>query len=189
MNFFKSFQDALETMYPSLTVFSDMNWEEISQEYIATHEERPQDIDEFIFHFPQFLQEKAALGECPIYLFELAFFELMQNQTLATDADMPNTKGIHLNPTLSFLNLEFDVSLMVDEATKGNVQIIQRPHVLCIYRHPTRGLHHVDITTPVLEVLQELEDGPVRERGDLPSSQQKTLHELIDLGLVIEITN
>lgn len=187
MDYFKKFQDALETMFPSLTVFSDMDWNEISKEYIASHDERPTDLDEFIFHFPQFLQDKAAAGECPVYLFELAFVELMQNQILVTDLEMPTEKGIYLNPSLSFLNLEFDISVMIDEATKGNIQVLQRPHILCIYRDPVRGLHHVDITTPILEVLQELEDGPLRERGDLPTLQQKTLHELIDLGVVIEI--
>ena len=59
---------------------------------------------------------------------------------IEANVPLPMVKGIHLNPTLSFLNLEYDVSVMVDEATKGNVQIIERPHVLCIYRHPQPAL-------------------------------------------------
>jgi hypothetical protein len=184
---FKNFQAALEKMYPSLTVFSDLNWDEVSQEYIASHDERPTDVDEFVYNFPQYLQDKAVLGDSPPYLFELAFFELLQEQILETSLTLPTSTGLYLNPTLSFLNLEYDVVLMVDEATKGNVQIIERPHVLCIYRHPARGLHHVEITTPILEILKELEDGPLKGRSDLPTAQQHTLKDLIELGLVLEI--
>lgn len=184
---FKAFQEALETMYPSLTVFSDLNWEDVTQEYIASHDERPQDVDDFVFNFPQYLQDKTAAGDSPAYLFELAYFELLQSQMIATKVTLPSSSGIYLNPSLSFLNLEYDVSLMIDEATKGNVQLIERPHVLCIYHHPLRGLHHVEITTTTLEILKELEDGPLKTRSDLPTPQQKPLHGLIELGLILEI--
>lgn len=184
---FKAFQEALETMYPSLTVFSDLNWEDVTQEYIASHDERPQDIEEFVFNFPQYLQDKTAAGDSPAYLFELAYFELLQSQMIGNTIIFPNTIGIYLNPSLSFLNLEYDISMMIDEATKGSVQLIERPHVLCIYHHPLRGLHHIEITTTTLEILKELEDGPLKNRSDLPTNQQKTLHELIGLGLILEI--
>ena len=187
MNQFKIFQEALEKMYPSLTEFSDLNWDEVSREYIASHDQRPKDIEEFVFDFPQYLQDKAIAGDSPAYLFELAFFELLQGQIIATTLTFPFQQGIFLNPSLSFLNLEYDVSLMMDEATKGNVQIIERPHVLCIYRHPRLGLHHVDVTSPMLEVLQALEKGPVNSRSDFPALQQKTLSSLIELGIVLEI--
>ena len=102
------------------------------KEYIATHEERPRDLVEFVFHFPQFLQDKASEGDCPGYLFELAYFELLQDQIISYEWEAPKLKGINLNPSLSFLNLEFDVGLMMDEAAKGSVQVVQRPHVLCL---------------------------------------------------------
>lgn len=184
---FKAFQEALEKMYPSLTVFSDLNWDEVTQEYIASHDERPQEIDDFVFNFPQYLQDKTMAGDSPAYLFELAYFELLQSQMIGTKIDLPQTSGIYLNPSLSFLNLEYDVCLMMDEATKGNVQLIERPHVLCIYHHPLRGLHHIEITTVILEILKELEDGPLKTRSDLPTNQQKSLHELIGLGLILEV--
>lgn len=180
MDQFKIYQQALETMYPSLTVFSDMNWSEVSQEYLVSHDERPTDLDDFLFNFPAYLQDKAADGDCPVYLFELAFYELLQNQTLLTDLEIPSEKGFHLNPSLSFLNLEFDINVMLDEATKGNVQLIRRPHILCIYRDPVKGLNHLDITTPMLEVLQQLENGETVVK-------QTMLKELIDLGVVLEV--
>jgi hypothetical protein len=188
MNPFQHFQDALESMYPSLSVFSDINWDETTKEYVASHDERPQDVEEFVFGFPEFLQQKAAQDECPIHLFELAFFELIENDMLNAEMTLPEMKGIHLNPTLSFLNLEFDICLMVSEATKGNIQIIQRPHILCLYLHPSRGMNHVDITNRYLEILQQLEEGPLSNRSNIPSAQQEALNELIDLGLVLEVT-
>lgn len=186
MNQFKVFQDALEKMFPSLPVFSDMSWSEVFQEYLASHDERPTDLEEFVFNFPTFLQEKAVAGDSPLYLFELAFYELLQNQVLVTDPEFPETPGYHLNPSLSFLNLEYDVNLMIDEATKGNVQIIHRPHILCVYRHPELGLHHLDITTPILEILQLLERGSLNDLSSLSLLQQAKLSELIKLGIVIQ---
>jgi len=134
------------------------------------------------------LQQKAAQDECPIHLFELAFFELIENDMLNAEMILPEMKGIHLNPSLSFLNLEFDICLMVSEATKGNIQIIHRPHILCLFLHPTRGMNHVDITTRYLEILQQLEDGPLSNRSSISGDQQESLNELIDLGLVVEVT-
>lgn len=181
MNPFQPFQDALIKMYPSLSVFSDINWDDLSQEYVASHDVRPTDLEEFLFNFPFFLQDKAAAGDCPVYLFELAYYEYLQTQILASDVPLMDQNGFHLNPTLSFLNLEYDINLMLDEATKGNIQIIQRPHVLCLFRHPTKGFHHLDITTSVLKVLQELEEGP-----QVSISDTQTLKHLIELGLVLE---
>jgi len=188
MNQFKIFQDALEKTYSSLTVFSDMNWDDIAREYIAAHDERPKDLDDFIFNFPQFLQDKASDGDCPSYMFELAYFELLQNQILSTEMVLPTVEGLHLNPSLSFLNLEFDINLMMDEAAKGSVQIFERPHVLCIYRHPVLGLHHIEISTPILEILQLLEKGSIR-RKQVAGEKIKVLEQLIELGLVIEVTS
>lgn len=175
-------------MFPSLTVFSDLNWNDVAREYIASHESMPSNVEDFVFDFPDYLQKKAHDGDSPIFLFELAFFELLQNQLLLIDLDVPGTPGIYLNSTLSFLNLEYDVNLMIDEATKGNTQLILRPHILCLYKHPDLGLHHVDITTTYLSVLQKLEDGPLKARTDLPQAHQKTLSDLINLGLILEVT-
>lgn len=189
MNHFKPFQEALEKTFPSLTVFSDLNWDEVAREYIAAHDERPNDIEEFTFNFPQFLQDKASDGDCPTYLFELAYFELLQSQILGIEIELPEEKGLYLNPTLSFLNLEFDVGLMMDEAAKGSVQVLQRPHVLCLYSQPARGLHHIEVTTPILETLQLLEEHPLEDRSEFPSELQPTLEKLIELGVILEITN
>lgn len=186
MDYLRQFQQALEKMYPSLTVFSDLDWEAITGEYLASHDERPQDLEEFIFNFPQYLQMKANEGDCPPYLHELAFYELIQDQIIQIELEAPDEKGLYLNPTLSFLNLQFDVEVMMDEATKGTVQIIERPHILCLYRHPEKGLHHIEIDTEKLEVLQLLENSPAVTRNVIPEHFQETLRGLINLGMIIE---
>jgi hypothetical protein len=187
MNLFQSFQDALVKMYPSLSVFSDIDWNDLTQEYIASHDERPQDVEEFLFNFPHYLQDKAAAGDCPVYLFELAYYEYLQKQIIDNEIDLPEVEGLHLNPSLSFLNLEYDINLMLDEATKGNVQIILRPHILCLYRLPSKGFHHIDITTPVLKVLEKLENGPLSSMSELPKEEHSTVNHLIELGVILKI--
>lgn len=187
MNPFQKFQDALVAMYPGLSVFSDISWDKITKEYLAGHDERPHDVEEFVFGFPQFLQDKASREECPSHLFELAYFELIENELLNSDLVLPVEVGIHLNPSLSFLNLEFDICLMIDEATKGNIQIIPRPHILCLYRHPERGLLHIEINQEFLDVLQGLENGSFPSRQSAPEHQHKALNQLLEVGAVLEI--
>lgn len=189
MNHFKIFQASLEKTYPSLTVFSDMNWDDVAKEYIASHDEHPDNVDDFTFNFPQFLQEKAIDGDCPSYLFELAFFELIRSQIMAVELELPASGGLHLNPSLSFLNLEFDVGQMLDDAAKGSVHILERSHVLCLYRHPSQGLSKLEITSAMLEILQGLEDGSLSKREDVSAKSRATLAQLIDLGVIIDVRN
>jgi hypothetical protein len=187
MNHFQKFQDALEQMYPGLSVFSDINWDQITKEYIASFDERPQDIEEFVFGFPEFLQEKASRDECPDHLFELAYYELLENNIIHSEMPPIDSSGLHMNPTLSFLNLEYDISQMIDEATKGNIQIIPKEHILCVYRHPKNGLHTIDISTAQLTILQELEKGPIQNLQQIPGNLQDELKQMLNLGLVLEV--
>lgn len=181
MDQFKIFQSALEEMYPSLSLFSDINWDEVAREYMVSHDERPTDLDEFIINFPDFLQEKCQSGDSPDYLFELAYVELLQNQILSTEIDYPEESGLHLNPTLSFLNLEYDINLMLDEAEKGNIQLVERSHILCIYRHPTIGLHHLYVTNPMIEILELIE-----HNKNIPDSKKPLFDEILSLGLAFK---
>ncbi len=77
MNIFEQHFKAIEDTYSSLEIFSDISWEVICNEYLASHESPPKDVDDFVAGFPQFLEDKAAEGECPTYLFEIAYVELM----------------------------------------------------------------------------------------------------------------
>lgn len=183
MEAFVTLQSALKKTFSSLTVFSDLNWDKVFNEYLASHEERPQDVEEFKFNFPFYLQSKASVGDCPVYLFELAYFELAQDQILEAIVEYPSDKGLSLNPTATFLNLEYDVGKMMGEAVKGVVRVIHRHHVLCLYRDPASGLNHVEVDQEILAILQALENGPL-SREKLGNSS--ALDQLITMGLVIE---
>lgn len=178
MNAINIFQNALEETFPSLTVFSDVDWQEITNEFIASHEENPKSIQEFTANFPSFLQQKAEMGDCPDYLFELAFFELAQEQILSSEINLPTTPGIYLNPTATFLNLEYDVNMMLEEATKGSIKIFERPHILTLYRHPDFGLMQKELSTEEIKILSQV------EAGEEISIDQ--LNELKASGLIIQ---
>ncbi len=188
MNAFYEFQAALEDTFPSLGQFSDLNWDTITQEYISVHESRPKDISDFVFGFPEFLQDKAQRNECPPYLYELAYLELLEMNLFHSEIVLPQSQGYHLNPTLSFLNLEFDISQMREEASEGKINIIERPHVLCLFHHPEEGIHQVDLETHHLELLQSLEDRVIPLNESIADQDKDCFHELVDLGLILKIT-
>ena len=182
----KVYQDVLEETFPSLTVFSDLKWDQVMKEYLASHEERPE-LENFALGFPQFLQQKAQDGDSPLYLFELAFYELTQNHLANTEYDFPKTPGIHLNPSASFLNLEFDVQTMLEESTKGSVEIIERPHVLCLYKHPIEGLSQVELDEMAVSVLSSIEVGSHKTMLE-SEDVKRSFKWLIHIGLVFNIT-
>jgi len=178
MNAITIFQNALEETFPSLTIFSDVNWPEITHEFIASHKENPKSIEEFRANFPLFLQQKAEMGDCPDYLFELAFFELAQEQILASSYELPTSPGLFLNPSATFLNLDYDVNLMLEEATKGSVKIFERSHILSLYRHPEFGLMQKELSHDEIKILGQI------EAGEEISEEQ--LKDLKEAGLVIQ---
>lgn len=178
MNALQIFQDALEETFPSLTIFSDVNWQEITQEFIASHEENPKSLEEFTSNFPLFLQQKAEMGDCPDYLFELAYYELAQEQILSSDVNFPSMPGIFLNPTATFLNLAYDVNLMLEEATKGSVNIFERPHIISLYKHPELGLMQKELSPSEINILSMV------EAGEKPSPDK--VEDLKVAGLIIE---
>ena len=146
--------NALEQMFPSLTLFSDLDWEAVTQEY-ETHY-----ID---ISFPEYLQQKALDGDCPPYLFELAYYELALFNARTSVEEFPFQPGIYLNPTALFLSLEFDVKRMMDEAARGNIEVYERSHVLSLFRDKADQIHTLEMSDEDLELLQYLEDGPQRD--------------------------
>lgn len=179
MDALKNYQEALESVYSSLEDFSDIDWNLITQEHFVSFEARPS-LEDFIHAFPEFLQNKASEGDAPAYLFELAFLELIQNQMSQLEIEAIQSPGLHLNPTLSFLELEFDLLPML--AQKEKEKVIERPHVLCVFKSLGHEINHVEITDDYLSVLQKIEGQEKIHEG-----QKETLRELIDRGLVFEL--
>lgn len=170
--------NALEKMFPSLTLFSDLNWEEVTQEY-ETHY-----ID---ISFPEYLQLKTEEGDCPPYLFELAYYELALFDVRNSAESFPHQKGIYLNPTSLFLSLAFDVKRMLEEAAKGNIGIFEREHVIGLFRDTHDKVQVMELTNEALELLQQLEDGPLEDKTKLTLSSEALYDELRRVGIILEI--
>ncbi len=168
----------LALRFPSLTLFSDLDWDEVTQEY-ETHYAN--------LSFPEYLQQKALEGDCPPYLFELAYFELALGETRTSVESLLDSKGLHLNPTALFLSLEFDVKKMLAEAAQGRVQVIQRPHVLCLFRG-SLGPQTIEMSDEDLTLLQLLEDGPLPSTTQFSSRQEPIFDRLKQQGLILDLT-
>lgn len=167
----------LEKMFPSLTLFSDLDWAAVTQEYEADY------ID---ISFPEYLQQKALDGDCPLYLFELAFYELALFDAKTSSEAFPHQPGIYLNPTALFLSLEFDVKRMLAQAKTGQIEVHERPNVICIFRDTKDELHIEELSEESLDMLQHLEDGPAQ---DSKFAHNKSLYQkFVASGLIIEIT-
>lgn len=170
---------ALEQMFPSLTLFSDLNWEAVTQEYESNY------ID---LSFPEYLQNKALEGDCPPYLFELAFYELALFDAKTSDEPFPFRPGIYLNPTALFLSLEFDVKRMLDEAKTGNIEVYERPHVLCLYRDKSDQIQIIEMSDEDLDLLQHLEDGP-QESNEFVGDKTEAFQKFTNDGLILDLLN
>lgn len=166
---------SLQEMFPSLTLFSDLNWDQVTEEYNRDYSD---------LSFPEYLQQKAMDGDCPPYLFELAFYELALHEIDGPENEFPDSSGIYLNPSALFLALDFDVKKMIEDSQKGKVDVIERPHVLCLYLGKSGTLETLELNEDELDVLQLLEDGP--QSPDVIAPKNKASFEkLHKLGLVL----
>lgn len=166
----------LQRMFPSLTTFSDLNWEAVTAEYESEY------ID---LSFPEYLQQKAADGDCPTYLFEIAYYEMALFEAKVSEEKFPHQDGVYLNPTALFLSLEFDVVKMIEEAKAGHVEVIEKEHCLCIFKNRQSEVKAVNLTEEELKVLQLLEDGPLKDKSVL---KKKNVSELIKQEIIFDLT-
>jgi hypothetical protein len=169
---------ALEQMFPSLTLFSDLNWDAVTREYESHY------ID---ISFPEYLQQKAMEGDCPPYLFELAFFELALFDVRNSQTPFPYTSGLYLNPTALFLNLEFDVRAMLDHASQGKIEILERDHILCLFRDQNDSVQVLELDEDHLLLLQNFEAENELSEEVLSNDQRGSFGRFKERGLIIEI--
>lgn len=169
---------SFEKMFPSLALFSDINWDAVTQEYESEY------ID---LSFPEYLQEKALDGDCPMYLFELAYYELALFDANTSNEKFPHTSGVYLNPTALFLSLEFDVKKMIDDAGRGLIEVHERPHVLSIYRDTHDLVKIQEVSEEELVFLQKLEDGPQKDSSFVEKGERAIFQNFEKSGLILEI--
>lgn len=168
----------LAQMFPSLTLFSDLDWEAVTREYEAEYIE---------LSFPEYLQQKAIDGDCPPYLFELAFFELALFDARTSSEPFPFRPGIYLNPTALFLKLHFDVKRMIEEAAEGRIEVYERPHVLCLFRDTKDKIHMIEVTDEDLDLLQNLEDGPRSDHNFLKKNNIEPFNKFRKEDLILDL--
>lgn len=163
----------LQQIFPSLSLFSDLDWNLVTQEYETNY------ID---LSFPEYLQQKALEGDSPVYLFELAYFEQALFEIKSTPVSFPYVPGFHLNPSALFLSLEFDVEKMIEDAKTGKVEVIEYPHVKCLFKNPGDEIKTSELSSHDLLLLQKFEDGPLSS-----APQEKNLENLVKLGLILKV--
>lgn len=168
-----------QKMFPSLATFSDLDWPSVTKEY-ETHF---MDVS-----FPEYLQQKALEGDCPPYLFELAYYEMALFESKTSDIQFPKDSGVHLNPTALFLTLEFDVTRMLTEAAQGNIEVFERAHVLCLFRDKTGKVRSVELDEDALGLLENLEDGPKNNDQFVTKILRTRYDEMVKNGLIFDLT-
>lgn len=168
----------LQKSFSSLSLFSDIDWDAVTKEY---------EITSIAISFPEYLQLKAEQGDCPPYLYELAYYEMARQSALESDEPFPHRTGVYLNPTAHFLSLEFDVPRMLKEAHQGHVEIYERPQVVCLYRERDMVVKAAELEEEELRLLQQLENGPRPDRTRIDGSDAPSFQKLIDRGIVLEL--
>jgi hypothetical protein len=181
------YRDLLQKMFPELSTFSEIDWNAVSVEYFQTYPPEAQDLLGLTFEFPEYLQIKAEEEDCPPYLFELAYYELAEFQAYTSLETRPEGAGFHLNPTATFLNFEFDIKKMLEDAQKGEILIHERPHVLCISRHAQGELCYTELTKTELDLLLTLEAGPQMDKSFVTEKNQSAFQKLMDQGVILSV--
>ncbi len=148
----------LKSTYSSLALFSDIDWDAVTKEF----ESLPP-----LLTFPEYLQEKAEAGDCPHYLFELAFYLFALEQVQGSSWESVAKGKITLNPTALFLNFEFDVVPMLEEAEEGNVEILERTHVLSLFKNAEGDIILQELSNDELDYLTLVEEGTATEEPSM----------------------
>jgi hypothetical protein len=167
----------LAQQFQSLNLFSDLEWDKVIAEYEGEYVHMT---------FPEYLQQKAIDGDCPSYLFEIAFFEQALMEARNSDVKFPHQPGTYLNPSTLFLSLEFDIPKMLTEAKKGNPEIIEASQILAVYRDETDQVHTLPLSQDELRILEKMEDGPLSHE-EIEEHFKLILHDLTRKKLILSL--
>ena len=145
--------NSLEQMFPSLTLFSDLNWDTVKAEYESDYSD---------LSFPEYLQQKCIEGDCPPYLFELAFYEQALFELKTMTQVIPNQNGIYLNPYSLFLSL---------------------------FKDKNDQISIMEATDEDLFLLQKLEEGPREDDSFVEIHQKKIYEKFLQTGLIWSVSS
>jgi len=167
--------NSLEQMFPSLTLFSDLNWDTVKTEYESEYSD---------LSFPEYLQQKCIEGDCPPYLFELAFFEQAVFELKMMEQVTPSQNGIYLNPNSLFLSLDFDIKPMLENAKKGKIDVHEKQHVICLFKDKDDQISIIETSDEDLFLLQKLEEGPRENDSFVEKHQKLTSAKFLQTGII-----
>ena len=172
--------NSLEQMFPSLTLFSDLNWDTVKTEYESEYSD---------LSFPEYLQQKCIEGDCPPYLFELAFFEQALFELKRMTQVIPTQNGIYLNPYSLFLSLDFDIKKMLEDACQGKIDIQEKQHVVCLFKDKNDQISIMEATDEDLFLLQKLEEGAREDDSFVENHQKITYEKFLQTGLIWSVSS
>lgn len=167
-----------QEMFPHLTLISDIDWEKTINEFLSFSD----------LTFPDYLELKSQEGDCPSYLVELAYYEMALFELKKNPISLPQKPGIYLNSTVVFLNLEFDIKKMIEDANQGDVIIFRRPHYLCLFKNKLNKISSLEIKKEDLKILQYLENGPKQDLNFLTSQEKNVLKRLKENDIILDVT-
>ncbi|MFL5785809.1 MAG: hypothetical protein ACJ76H_14420 [Bacteriovoracaceae bacterium] len=162
----------LRDSFPSLSLFSDIDWNAVSKEFGPASK---------VITFPEYLELKVEEGDCPRHVLELAYFDSALMALQEGEFVFPDSPGFHLNPSACYLSFDFDILKMVTDAQDGTIAIIERPNVLCVYLDENGNISFHELSETELEVLQTLEENNHPEKTN-------ALTSLTEVGLVLHIS-
>lgn len=168
----------LSEMFKDLTLFSDLNWDAVTSEYNSEYSD---------LSFPEYLQQKSIDGDCPSYLFELAFYEQAIFELKNMKPQIPSQKGIYLNPRSLFLSLDFDVQKMLEDARKGQIEVHEKQHVLCLFKNNDEAIIALNVSEGDLLLLQTLEEQPQEDTSFIKNEQKNSFEKFLKNGLIWNI--
>lgn len=170
--------NSLESQFQNLNLFCQMNWDEVTTEYENFYLE---------LSFPEYLQQKAQEGDCPDYLYELAYFEMALNQVRNEKLVYPYIPGIYLNPSCVFLSFEYNIPSMIDLARNGSPALIEKECFICCFQNTLGEVKSVELTEQDLQVLKLLEDGPAFNDEVFESVNPELLRQLSSKEIILDL--
>lgn len=170
--------NSLESQFHNLNLFCQMNWDEVTTEYENYYME---------LSFPEYLQQKALEGDCPDYLYELAYFEMALNQVKNEKLVYPYLPGVYLNPSCVFLSLEYNIPSMITLAQDGNPTLIEKDCFICCYQNTLGEVKALELTEGELQILKLLEDGPAFDYKVFEDFDSESFSQLCSREIILDL--
>lgn len=111
---FDHYQSSLKNLFSRTDFFLDLDWDEITNAYLAAYEARAWDLNDFCLNFPKFFKQhfKDKFEECFYELIEYEVSEFFNYKKLVQDTE----KGIRLNPARDLLVFEYDIASWIQDS-------------------------------------------------------------------------